>query len=205
MPWWDLEYEHKHASVTLVQVDLANSSDWCATRPADTIAQKVESASRRAELPALLDVRLRYLGFATVYWAGDGGLFAKYGDANPQAMGRIAEETFKAFYYWGQKGAGCLGLRASATFIPDLIIDANPGYWYSPALNSFLKNERLLARKGHFVVTEALFDKMKSYHSAPNPESPDAFFAPLEDADGWEQAKMGRRYKYNRPLLGSSD
>jgi len=136
-----------------LQVDLAGHTPW--VRKAQSL---VSAFNKRKEFAELLKIRLEdNHRFERVFWAGDGGLFARaFSHAeDAEATCQAADTIFSTFTQTFTNGAD-LALRVSATCISQVLVDRNAGYWLSPDLNDFLKYERKIASHNAFVVTDRL-------------------------------------------------
>jgi glycosyltransferase involved in cell wall biosynthesis len=162
MTWWAALTPGTPCRVVFFQVDLARHSSWVANATKNEAALGV--AKTRAEFCDMLSAKLRYLGFDRVFWAGDGGLFARQyviqSDAN--LVGEAARIAFEWFNEWTQlrKLRLSLQLRATGTYIDDVIIDRETGNWFSQDLNAFLKYEREFSYRNAFVITNELHAEM---------------------------------------------
>src|SRR5207302_1866760 len=59
----------------------------------------------------------------------------------------------------GIQGTDVLSIRATATLV-DVYLHPEPGQWFSPELNDFLKYERKLGLRGAFVITDSLYQSL---------------------------------------------
>lgn len=152
MKWWFSQKPASSCRVILFQVDISGHSAWVNESPTD-----LGPAKKRAEFAELLERRLSYLGFDRLHWLGDGGLFAKKFEDSSDAndVCRAASVAFDWFREWSRPEWG-LTLRATAAYIPNVIVDRDPGYWCSQRLNAFLKYEREFALQNSFTITDDL-------------------------------------------------
>lgn len=151
--WWENAAAGRQERVVLIQVDIGGHSAWLARATTDNF---LEPCRERAKLPKLLAHELETRNYHRLFWAGDGGVFASQVDDKsnrPSKLCDAVDALFRAFHNWKRRKN--IEIRVTAT-IADLIIDPDPGNWCSPALNSFLKYERLLARPNAFVITQEL-------------------------------------------------
>jgi hypothetical protein len=144
------------------QVDLGGHSGWAAEH------QSLPGAYRqRRNFADRLTTELKEkVSFSPVFWAGDGGLFAREFSKpiDAHAVCDAADIAFSVFSDCFK--AESLSLRASATYIADVIVDKRSGYWFSLELNEFLKFERSFGFTNAFTITEKLHKLMEAEHSA---------------------------------------
>jgi hypothetical protein len=153
--WWETCRPGDPKTVVLIQFDLMGHSPW-----AEAARARHEVAKERTGFALMLRHRLAYLGFHCLYWLGDGGVFARLRERqeDTDAATKAADEAFNCFHQFQGTTAGTesLSFRATATLI-EVILHPEPGQWFSPELNEFLKYERKLALRDAFVITDPLY------------------------------------------------
>jgi hypothetical protein len=159
-PWWRSRNlgNGRQVGVGLIQFDLGGHSSWSADL--EETGSRHDIFLSRKDLKVSLRQAVSGYGFSMHHWAGDGGLFAGLlqgpddGDRTYEAMSQM----LSAFERWRNQSSSreSLACRISATYIPDLCIDRDPGDWYSTELNLFLKYERQIGHVGTLRITQAL-------------------------------------------------
>ncbi len=166
MGWWDDVKPGDNLRVVFFQVDLSGHSRW-----SEGTGSKYTTAKQRADFAEELKDELRQVGFDCLYWLGDGGLFARrFGrKLDAEQICEAARRAFHCFNRWLKKyqleDSG-LGLRVSGTYDYGVIVDPEPGNWFSTEMNYFLKYERDIAYRNAFVITEELRREMDPHGPA---------------------------------------
>ncbi len=144
MKFWESLPHQARRSVVLLQVDLGGHSAWTAQLSPTHIA-----CGARIEFAEALKQKLHSEEFELLFWAGDGGVFAKLPSVRGFATGvcTAADKVFKCFENWKQQKW-------------ELHIRPDPGSWCSPEFNSFLKFERDISKRNAFVITHQLFENL---------------------------------------------
>ena len=158
-PWWSVIDPGTHKSVIVIQFDLKGHTAWGAAQDTD-----YEPAEWRREFATALQSKLVGQKFDRLFWAGDGGAFARLHEGSTEdadAAVRAADQAFNVFNRFRHRvthGAK-LSLRASATCI-EAVLHPDASYWYGPALNEFLKHERDIGLPDAFIITLDLRRKL---------------------------------------------
>src|SRR3989442_974052 len=141
--WWESCRPGDPADVVLIQFDLMGHSPWAASQPVER-----EPAKDRTEFALVLRLRLGYEGFDSLYWLGDGGVFARPYKRQEDADAAVNAADVAFDYFSRFKGfaigADKLSFRATATLVKVLLYP-EASHWFSAELNEFLKYERELA------------------------------------------------------------
>jgi hypothetical protein len=122
--------------------------------------QTGSACHERASFARALEFDLGSEQLNLLFWAGDGGVFAKRLDrGQPRAVAQAIDRVFRKFDSF-RVDHHQLGIRVTATYLPDVVIYHEAGYWCSDELNDFLKYERHFAVQGGAVITERLYRKL---------------------------------------------
>ena len=147
-------------TVLLLQVDLANHSDWflkCNDQPLavllkQELAEKLRSVAKKFK-------------FDELYWAGDGGVYVKERGKvyNYNKVVIAADAILDKFADWRKNHSPIcdkLELRVSAHCDDSIYIHPHSGYWTGQGLNIFIKEERKIARPKVIAVTNKIRDAL---------------------------------------------
>ena len=143
-----------------IQVDIEGHSRIFEFLPSKVAMELKENLAKGIEK------ELSKLGLRKVFWAGDGGLFAKpcrhvndYNDLIYAAdyIFRVLNKINKDYseYLKGIEEER-IRLRVSAHCC-QVILHPSPEYWHSPDLNFFIKNERDIAFPDGFTISEDIY------------------------------------------------
>ncbi|MGN6869276.1 MAG: hypothetical protein ACTHMY_12820 [Solirubrobacteraceae bacterium] len=201
-----MDFEISTTAKLLLQVDLEGHSAWL--RKADS---KPAAVAARVLLAETLTKRLVELSFARVYWAGDGGMYARDATNLPSydCVVVAAEAAADIFAGWAAEDAdrNVLSIRISAHAAYPVYEHADSGYWTSDELNVFAKYERDIAIAGSIAITESVRLNLTPKYTPlfPAPASREVMAA----GAGTDTALIGRVfYKVDsraRPLLHGTD
>ncbi len=150
----------------LVQCDLADHSAWFDRQVND--GRGIEATVAKRQLADDIEKRLKKIGFAQVFWRGDGGLYAAPKGLNlftaDEAV-NAARGIRKVFLAWQLRDQFTkitltdVGLRISCHEC-DVWVSENPAFWSAVDLNLFLKHERELAITGTVAITQKVFEAL---------------------------------------------
>jgi hypothetical protein len=140
-----------------LQVDLGGHSAWSAKHPSIPTVFRLRKSFAKSLAQQLANGHQ----FESIFWAGDGGLFArKFRRAeDAESVCAAADSAFAIFTDCFENNDE-LTFRVTATCIPDVVVDEERGNWFSSELNEFLKYERQLASPNAFVITDKLRKRM---------------------------------------------
>ena len=151
-------YDRK--TVQLIQCDLARHSRWFARCYKDGRGDKAFKAKR--ELALRIYKVMGRVGFAEVFWRGDGGLYAAEETVNGSKVIEAARKLRKEFSAWQKSkkyadlDLSSLALRISCHSC-QILIGPDPRFWSGEGLNLFCKHERELSHEGAIAITEEIF------------------------------------------------
>jgi hypothetical protein len=154
----------------LLQLDLEGHSDWL--RHADS---KPAAVTARVSFAEAVSKRLVGCDFSRVFWAGDGGLFARDATGLPSydCVVSAAVEAARVFAEWRDESPDrtLLGLRLSAHAAHPLYEHPDPSYWTSDDLNVFAKYERDIGIAGTIAITDVVREHLSPPYAAQFPQS----------------------------------
>jgi hypothetical protein len=154
--WFENIKGSRLGTVLLLQVDLANHSHWFL---------KCEDKPKAVKLKQKLAEKLRCVAeefkFDELYWAGDGGIYVakQMSVSDNNHVVDAADGILYKFEDWRKKHSPfCdeLELRVSAHRDDQIYIHPHSGYWTGQGLNTFIKEERKIARPRVIAVTNPL-------------------------------------------------
>jgi hypothetical protein len=189
-------------ALLLLQVDIEGHSTWLRhsqSKPGAVMA-RIEAADR------LSDVATRH-GFDRVFWAGDGGLFARDASGLPDQDCLVAagEDCLTEFERWRRVAPdrAQLELRVSAHSAYPVYTYHDPGQWTSDHLNLFIKHERRIGVAGTVAITDAVKENLSP---SLQPKFPDSSRREvLIGAVGGTSTSSLIRFVYYMPIARTKD
>lgn len=156
--WWEGLNPGTQEHVVLFQFDLGSHSAWAESHQVQRVCIE------RTVFSMALRTRLEYCGFPCLHWLGDGGVFARMRNSvtDSEAVVAAADEAFGCFEEFKStaQGGEMLSCRVTATLVR-VLLHPEPGQWFSPELNEFLKYERRVGLRDAFVITAPLYNDLR--------------------------------------------